>query len=409
MEQEVLDAPITSAVTVYNAIAAGIAMMLERHGHVLTVPPILKGDPAAMATAKAGRQELVKFRTTLEKARKAEKAESLAYGRLVDSEAARIQAFADPLELAYDTAITDEENRLEAIRQQELEVERQRISGHRARIQAIKEVRETANMCRTADRLKQLIDGMPAHLAQPFEEFQGEAETAFNEVCTVLQQLHGAKVEAEAAAVELKRQQDELAAQRAEQAAIDLAASQARAAEEAAAQARRAADEAELQAKREAFEKEQADVRAVQQAESDRLAARQAELDRAAQADQQRKDDAAAAELLAASRPDPLTAQDIAGGVVDAEVKPDEPLVLTGEKVYVPLATGIDEPSPPTLRLGQISTHLGFAVTADFLRSLGFDPAGRERAAVLYHASSWPLIQAALVNHITTLPALQVA
>ena len=32
MEQEVLDAPITSSVEIYNPIAAGIALMLEKHG-----------------------------------------------------------------------------------------------------------------------------------------------------------------------------------------------------------------------------------------------------------------------------------------------------------------------------------------------------------------------------------------
>lgn len=389
-EQQVLDAPKLSAVKTYNPIEQGIALMLEKHGHVLTNPPVVTNDPAALAITKAGRQELVKFRTALEKARKAEKAESLAYGRLVDSEAARIQAFADPLELAYDRVIVAEENRLEAIRQQELEAERLRIARHRTRIQAIKEVRETANMCRTSDRLKQLIDGMPAHLEQTFEEFQGEAETAFNEVCTVLQQLHGAKVEAEAAAADLKRQQDELSAQRAEQAARDLAASQARAAEEAAAQTRldeMNRRELELQAR----ERETADREAAQK---------------------RQQEEREAAELLAASRPAPLTMLDIVAGVVDAEVKPDEPLVLTGEKVIVPLMPFQPvqaEETPPTLRLGQISTHLGFAVTADFLRSLGFEPAGRERAAVLYHASSWPLIQAALIKHINALPALQAA
>lgn len=389
MEQEVLDAPITSAVTVYNPIAAGIALMLERHGHVLTAPPILKGDPAAMTVAKAGRQELVKFRTTLEAARKAEKAESLTYGRLVDSEASRIQAFATPLELAYTTAITDEENRLEAIRQQELEVERQRISGHRARIQAIKEVRETANMCRTADRLKQLIDGMPAHLEKPFEEFQGEAETAFNEVCTVLRQLHGAKVEAEAQAVELKRQQEELERQRSEH---------------AAAQARRDAEAADFARQRAEFEQEQVIARAQQQAEAaQRFAVREAVNDDRESAKNQIEDMTADA-LLVASRPAPLTAQDIADGMVGAEVNPGKVLVLTDEPhVIVPLMAS--PAIPPTLRLGQISTHLGFAVTADFLRSLGFEPAGRERAAVLYHASSWPLIQAALIKHLEKLGA----
>lgn len=215
-QQEILDAATTSKVEVYNPIAAGIKAMLEKHGKVLTDPPVVTGNAQALATVKANRQELVKFRTALEKARKEEKAESLAYGRLVDSEAARIQAYATPLELAYDAIVTAEEERLEKIRQAELEAERQRIAGHRARIQAIKDVRETANMCRTAERVTQLVDGMPALFEGSFEEFQAEAETAFNEVCTVLQQLHDTKVEAEAQAAELRRQQEALAAQQAE-------------------------------------------------------------------------------------------------------------------------------------------------------------------------------------------------
>lgn len=404
MEQEVLDAPITSAVGVYNPITAGIALMLKRHGHVLTAPPVVKDDPAAMAAAKASRQELVKFRTTLEKARKAEKAESLAYGRLVDSEAARIQAFADPLELAYDKVILDEEDRLEAIRLAEMEAERQHIAHHRARIQTIKEVRETAAMCRTADRLKQLIDSMPLHLTLPFDEFQGEAETAFNETCTVLEQMHGAKTESEAQAAELKRQQEELARQRTEQAARDLAVSQARIAEEAAAQARldeMNRRELELQAR----EREAADREAAQQRE--------------ARAQEERD---AAAKHLAASRPEPLTAQDIAEGVVDAEVKP-EMLLLSDMMRCCELAAPLGvEVCPqciesnsayqallgpePVITLGQISTRFGpgLTLTADFLRSLGFEPAERDKkrpAAVLYRESDFFHIGTALAARVT--------
>jgi len=56
--------------------------------------------------------------------------------------------------------------------------------------------------------------------------------------------------------------------------------------------------------------------------------------------------------------------------------------------------------SAPTLSLGKIGTRLGFSLTADFLRSIGFEPAGRERAAVLYHESDWQAICTALLNHI---------
>jgi len=62
--------------------------------------------------------------------------------------------------------------------------------------------------------------------------------------------------------------------------------------------------------------------------------------------------------------------------------------------------------TPPTLRLGQICARLdpdghGFTMTADFLKSLGFEPAGRERAAVLFHESDFDRICAALISHIS--------
>ena len=63
----------------------------------------------------------------------------------------------------------------------------------------------------------------------------------------------------------------------------------------------------------------------------------------------------------------------------------------------------------PALSLGKLSTRLGFTVTADFLRSLGFEPAGRERAAVLYHEADFAHICAAIVDHIQGLQAKQAA
>lgn len=61
--------------------------------------------------------------------------------------------------------------------------------------------------------------------------------------------------------------------------------------------------------------------------------------------------------------------------------------------------------TPPSLRLGQIAERLGFSVTADFMRELGFDAAGRERAAVLYHESDFDRICFALIEHITKVRA----
>jgi predicted phage-related endonuclease len=64
---------------------------------------------------------------------------------------------------------------------------------------------------------------------------------------------------------------------------------------------------------------------------------------------------------------------------------------------------------PPTLTLGMIASRLGFALTGEFLGRLGFEPAGKQRAAVLYHEQDFPSICAALCRHIVTLQQAQQA
>ncbi|MFZ6727383.1 YqaJ viral recombinase family protein [Undibacterium sp. MH2W] len=54
----------------------------------------------------------------------------------------------------------------------------------------------------------------------------------------------------------------------------------------------------------------------------------------------------------------------------------------------------------PTLTLGKIGARLGFALTADFLRGIGFEPAARERGATLYRESDWTNICSTLIAHI---------
>lgn len=56
--------------------------------------------------------------------------------------------------------------------------------------------------------------------------------------------------------------------------------------------------------------------------------------------------------------------------------------------------------TPPDLHLGQIAARLGFILTADFLRTLGFEPAARKGAAMLYHERDFDRICVALINHI---------
>jgi putative phage-type endonuclease len=64
----------------------------------------------------------------------------------------------------------------------------------------------------------------------------------------------------------------------------------------------------------------------------------------------------------------------------------------------------------PTLSIGAINERLQhFTVTAEGLRGLGFEPAGRERAAPRYHESDFTHILAAMANHLQAIQAKQAA
>ena len=64
--------------------------------------------------------------------------------------------------------------------------------------------------------------------------------------------------------------------------------------------------------------------------------------------------------------------------------------------------------TPPTLTLGAIGTRLGFNLSADFLKNLGFE-ATKVKAACLYQESDFDLICGHLVNHINSLREKQAA
>jgi putative phage-type endonuclease len=92
--------------------------------------------------------------------------------------------------------------------------------------------------------------------------------------------------------------------------------------------------------------------------------------------------------------------------VVDAEVPHGAVLPVAATPTAYIISLLRDDPEPaertgtPTLKLGQIAERLGFTLTADFLKGLGFEPAATDRASKLYHEADFTLILAALVRHI---------
>ena len=99
-----------------------------------------------------------------------------------------------------------------------------------------------------------------------------------------------------------------------------------------------------------------------------------------------------------------------------AEPVVEQPLKATQEPVTVaatPIKTAavVQQPADDgqRIKLGDISTRLGFTLSAEFLRSLGFEAVERKQGAQLYRAGDFPRICVALVHHIQAVQANQVA
>lgn len=88
------------------------------------------------------------------------------------------------------------------------------------------------------------------------------------------------------------------------------------------------------------------------------------------------------------------------------------PVVPVSTVVPIPVRAPVAQPAPataPTLRLGQIGERLGFSLTADFLKNLGFEPAATDKSSKLFHEADFPLICMRLVAHIQNVQAKQAA
>jgi hypothetical protein len=100
---------------------------------------------------------------------------------------------------------------------------------------------------------------------------------------------------------------------------------------------------------------------------------------------------------------DEATAKQAAETVIAAAASPaPAPAPASAVTSSAPIRPAGGHNDTPTLKLGQISERLGFTLPADFLRTLGFEPAGRDRAAMLYQERDFDRICQALITHITS-------
>lgn len=197
----------------YNPIKAAIAeLSFAYSGLVFDV-----STPKGMADAKAAYKDINQYNIKLEAARTKEKAESLAYGRLVDSEARRISDQLDALRLPIKEQIETETKREQREKEEAMRLAAERF---KAEEQAKKDAEEARMAAERAELAKQ---------REAIEAEQREARR---------------KIEEEERAARLAREE------------ADRAARQAREAEEAAAKKIREAEEARLKAERDRIDAE---------------------------------------------------------------------------------------------------------------------------------------------------------
>lgn len=122
------------------------------------------------------------------------------------------------------------------------------------------------------------------------------------------------------------------------------------------------------------------------------------------QAELKRQEEEKAQQLAAQQR------QKAAEPVVEQPVKaPQEPELVAATPTKTTAAAQQPVDDGQRIKLGDISTRLGFTLSAEFLRSLGLEAVERKQGAQLYRASDFPRICVALVHHIQAVQANQVA
>lgn len=226
-------------ITVYAPIEAALADLATRYkGIVYDVT-----DPDGMAQAKAGYKDINQYSIALEKARKAEKEESLNYGRRVDAEAKRIAETLDGLRLPIKDLIETETKRAEREREEKVRIEMERLAAE----EAAKKAAEEAKLRAERDELER----RRAELEAAERQSRLDREEA--------ERVSRAKIEAEERAARLVREDADRKAREAMEEIERQARAKAeaeRSAAEAKARERRELEEAEERARRRRIEQE---------------------------------------------------------------------------------------------------------------------------------------------------------
>lgn len=351
---------VRTHVGAFDAIAAGIAQIEALHPLDVIVGDIQTTKGLARATESRAAWRDPRIR--VEKARKEAKAPLLALGKTIDAFAAGLEARLRQGEEHYDRQIKTEEARKAAEKAERERIERARIEAHERRLDAIR----AAALTMPPSLPAVAIAGRIAELEQvevdeAWEEYADRARVTKRLTLQVMQDAHAAAVEREKEAARMKAEREEQA-----RIAAELAEQRRVLAEQEVAMARQRAE----------IERQRAEIEAERQrAEAERLRAQQE------------------SEAATARAADPPQSQSPAHEPADAQA---------GTQSGPPSEWHGDPPAEPPLamRLGEICDRLQFTVSAAFLSSLGIEPCGTDRRAILYRADEWPAICDAIIAHL---------
>jgi hypothetical protein len=112
-----------------------------------------------------------------------------------------------------------------------------------------------------------------------------------------------------------------------------------------------------------------------------------------------------AVSMLAETPAKPTLSDFFLDALTDELIAMSDEQVLDGANAVAIQARGLDrlnkaKAEPPLLKLGQIGERLGFSLTGEFLKILGFEPVVCDKNALLFHEADFPLILTRLVAHI---------
>ena len=255
----------SSPVAEFNQTASALAALTQRYSGVVFEVTTATG----MKAAKAGSYELRVLRSDLEKRRVAIKAPLIDQGRVVDSEAKRIDAELQKLKAPIDELIKAEEVRKEVERIELERAEQKRIAAIQAKLADIRNL-PLAVLGKNAGEILQLAQATELIEIEPafFGGYANEASIARNAAAAKLRQAYLAQSAFQLEQARLKAEQEEVERVRFEQCARD---EQVRIEREAQERIERLAQEA---AERQIREKQEAEL-CIQREEIARLQAEQ--------------------------------------------------------------------------------------------------------------------------------------